>query len=325
VTTLCGPEDKSVLRGDTVGPALSSNTFEFNAQLPSGLPPFDDLSDLESDDDFVSGLVNLGEHVAWQVNRSRSSSDAVSLGQSSILCDENDVQNLGVDCSSDAHGSTDDSDCHQHKRQKRAMDSSEPVLQTAADAQSGNNDRQATPANQESYASDDKNQSEANSPAGDGEPTPLPAPTNRRGRKQSLTEDPSKTFVCEICNRRFRRQEHLKRHYRSLHTQEKPFECNECGKKFSRSDNLAQHARTHGSGAIVMDLIDDPNAMAAAGVHPGYVHHPMMGAPLVTGHEDYHNLGKVLFQMAAEVPGSSSELSSDEGSDSEAKKRKRVD
>jgi hypothetical protein len=87
--------------------------------------------------------------------------------------------------------------------------------------------------------------------------TPSTSGANRRGRKQSLTEDPSKTFVCTLCSRRFRRQEHLKRHYRSLHTQDKPFECNECGKKFSRSDNLAQHARTHGSGAIVMGVLEN--------------------------------------------------------------------
>jgi hypothetical protein len=87
-----------------------------------------------------------------------------------------------------------------------------------------------------------------------------PVSVNRRGRKQSLTEDPSKTFVCTLCSRRFRRQEHLKRHYRSLHTQDKPFECHECGKKFSRSDNLAQHARTHGGGSIVMGVLDTSDA-----------------------------------------------------------------
>jgi hypothetical protein len=67
----------------------------------------------------------------------------------------------------------------------------------------------------------------------------------RRGRKPNFAEDKEKTFVCDHCQRRFRRQEHLKRHFRSLHTREKPFKCDECGKKFSRSDNLSQHARTH--------------------------------------------------------------------------------
>lgn len=83
-----------------------------------------------------------------------------------------------------------------------------------------------------------------------------PAPVARRGRKQSLTEDPSKTFVCHLCSRRFRRQEHLKRHFRSLHTKDKPFSCGECGKKFSRSDNLSQHARTHGNTTLHMTLLD---------------------------------------------------------------------
>lgn len=94
-----------------------------------------------------------------------------------------------------------------------------------------------------------------------GSCTPEPAtsssttqPTVRRGRKQSLTVDPSKTFVCHLCTRRFRRQEHLKRHFRSLHTKDKPFSCNECGKKFSRSDNLSQHARTHGQVLGVVGL-----------------------------------------------------------------------
>ena len=111
----------------------------------------------------------------------------------------------------------------------------------------------ATPQEEENNVDDD----EAETPANADGSTPSSAPTNRRGRKQSLTEDPSKTFVCTLCSRRFRRQEHLKRHYRSLHTHDKPFECNECGKKFSRSDNLAQHARTHGSGAIVMGVLEN--------------------------------------------------------------------
>ena len=89
-----------------------------------------------------------------------------------------------------------------------------------------------------------------------GSEDPNSSSVNRRGRKQSLTEDPSKTFVCHLCNRRFRRQEHLKRHYRSLHTQDKPFKCQECGKQFSRSDNLSQHQRTHGSGSFPLTVVD---------------------------------------------------------------------
>ncbi|KAK9238271.1 hypothetical protein V1525DRAFT_440848 [Lipomyces kononenkoae] len=78
----------------------------------------------------------------------------------------------------------------------------------------------------------------------------------RRGRKPSLIEDPTKAFVCAHCNRRFRRHEHLKRHFRSLHTREKPFKCEECSKSFSRSDNLAQHIRTHARGGQA-DSADD--------------------------------------------------------------------
>ena len=39
-------------------------------------------------------------------------------------------------------------------------------------------------------------------------------------------------------------KEHLKRHYRSLHTHDKPLECTDCGKKFSRSDSLGLHQCT---------------------------------------------------------------------------------
>jgi hypothetical protein len=103
------------------------------------------------------------------------------------------------------------------------------------------------------------------------------APIVRRGRKQSLTEDPSKTFVCHLCTRRFRRQEHLKRHFRSLHTKDKPFSCNECGKKFSRSDNLSQHARTHGS-SIHMSLMDG-EMLDEDGA--GMEHHSALGIVMV--------------------------------------------
>ena len=348
--TLCAADDEEkfgVLRGEAFAkapaPAISQTIpFHFHPQLAHGLPQFDDFSDLESEDDFVNGLVNLGEQPAAAAPRSRASSDAISLGQSSFVCEE-DFCDFDEPESFDVRGlpsppdSCKDTDEHQHKRQKKSNKTeSNPAMNVAADAVSDSAEPQQSDPNQENLAdADEDDQSDSNSVTADqsgfegsnmdGDASgSLPHQPNRRGRKQSLTEDPSKTFVCELCNRRFRRQEHLKRHYRSLHTQDKPFECHECGKKFSRSDNLSQHARTHGSGAIVMDLINDPEAMAAAvasGNYPGYPHHMM--APV--GGEDYQTtFGRVLFQVASEIPGSASEPSSDEDSDS-SKKRKRVD
>lgn len=127
------------------------------------------------------------------------------------------------------------------------------------------------------------------------------APSSRRGRKQSLTEDPSKTFVCTLCSRRFRRQEHLKRHYRSLHTHDKPFECTDCGKKFSRSDNLSQHQRTHGTGAMVMGVLDSSE-----------LHHEIpQQHPGSYDSQDPAMMGRILYDAAAGISSSSSETYSD--------------
>lgn len=93
---------------------------------------------------------------------------------------------------------------------------------------------------------EDVSSSATSSPSAPAAAPATAATSSRRGRKPALGDaDLSKTFVCQHCSRRFRRQEHLKRHFRSLHTREKPFGCKDCGKTFSRSDNLAQHARTH--------------------------------------------------------------------------------
>ncbi|KAJ8112171.1 hypothetical protein ONZ43_g5451 [Nemania bipapillata] len=294
--------------------------FEFNSIVHHALQPFDDISDLESEDEFVNfvnRLVNLDEQPSAEGKRSRSAtcSTTLSLGHDSFLTEAGFDYEDTTSCAVTGMPSpaiSFDSDAHTDKKLKKSKQephNSLPVMNMAAagaDSTPVQEQQQETTQTETTNASDNAtNSSDGSEPV----PTPLPAPANRRGRKQSLTEDPSKTFVCELCNRRFRRQEHLKRHYRSLHTQDKPFECNECGKKFSRSDNLAQHARTHGSGAIVMNLLD--------GSEEGLD----MIAP---ADNDYHSFGKVLFQIASEVPGSGSDLSSDDSqSESNGKKKRK--
>lgn len=58
-----------------------------------------------------------------------------------------------------------------------------------------------------------------------------------------------KLFICEVfgCGKCFRRSEHLKRHVRSIHTNDKPYDCpwSVCMKSFSRHDNLNQHLKVH--------------------------------------------------------------------------------
>lgn len=80
-------------------------------------------------------------------------------------------------------------------------------------------------------------------------PTSIINQKNRtRGRKENKEADMVdllKIYLCNYCLRRFKRQEHLKRHFRSLHTFEKPYDCTICNKKFSRQDNLNQHLKTH--------------------------------------------------------------------------------
>lgn len=164
---------------------------------------------------------------------------------------------------------------------------------------------QQTSESQQTSTAPDSHTGSSDGNAATSSTTALSTPTlpiARRGRKQSLTEDPSKTFVCTLCSRRFRRQEHLKRHYRSLHTHDKPFECNECGKKFSRSDNLSQHARTHGSGAIVMGVLEDGEL-------------PPTDSSETVDREDTGMLGAVLFEAAqAATAGATSSSSSSAGS-----------
>jgi 5-methylcytosine-specific restriction endonuclease McrA len=304
--------------------AVHTPSFEFKPELPDCLPSFTDLSDLESEEDFVNSLVNLDDTDSADITRPRActGSSVVSLGHCSFIGDE-DLTFDGADTllfSIPSPPSTIASeDSHRNKRAKKSHIQSNAAAPTINMATSGTEQTADVPqqqaSSQQQQADADATESNHSSGSEDGNGN-APAPANRRGRKQSLTEDPSKTFVCELCNRRFRRQEHLKRHYRSLHTQDKPFECGDCGKKFSRSDNLAQHARTHGSGAIVMNILNGESGEHMSHTYP----QDGISGSVTSADESYQQFGKVLFQMAAEVPGSSSEDSADEG-----KKRKRSD
>ncbi|KAG7665251.1 uncharacterized protein J8A68_001307 [[Candida] subhashii] len=75
----------------------------------------------------------------------------------------------------------------------------------------------------------------------------IPVVRNNRSKdKQNETSADlsKKKHRCPICDCRFQRPEHVKRHIKS-HSAEKPFSCEEigCGKRFNRKDNLKAHLK----------------------------------------------------------------------------------
>jgi hypothetical protein len=348
--TICAEDDEEhcfMLGGEAYkAPENQTKTFSFTtpANNPS-LPNFDQLSDLDSEEDFVNGLVNFPstdnvQFFGTKRQRTDCSSDLLSLDHETFISEDDyeefeESEQFAVACLPSPPASGSETEVKKEKRTKKSKkahceeDSSEfdnlvrsrkftvPMnAASGAQAQESTADSHQNTAPSQSGSSETNTANNMGTGSEAGGATPSQPPVNRRGRKQSLTEDPSKTFVCEICNRRFRRQEHLKRHYRSLHTQDKPFECHECGKKFSRSDNLSQHARTHGSGAIVMGVLEDGELPSD---HP---HSESDG-------EHVQSLGNILFRVAATASGSGSDSDSHDGSsgtDSQSrKKRKRSD
>lgn len=252
-----------------------------------GLPTLGDFSDLDSEDEFVNGIVNFGPtDNSFYLGGKRQRIEPYTTEGQEFLSEQSleDIEeqerfaSSGLPLSDWSQSEADDATGAM--RTKKKVTPRKPLAKSSSPsdsdsdlglgsiikkAQANVNRRgeasqtEGSSTQQQTSGAPSQETSESNVPVSSSSEPPAQtssAPVNRRGRKQSLTEDPSKTFVCTLCSRRFRRQEHLKRHYRSLHTQDKPFECNECGKKFSRSDNLAQHARTHAGGAIVMGVLD---------------------------------------------------------------------
>lgn len=335
--TLCAGDDEAqrfMLGGDNFNKPHEHHPVDYTSSSNHGLPTFEEFSDLDSEDDFVNGLVNFPSTDNVQFlgsKRQRTNSDPLSVSDHFLSEDEfedfEDSEQFAAACLPSPPASASECELPSEKRNKKSKVTGADREITGSDSTGRQRKSTVTMTaaaeSQDSQTEAPENSSTAQDQDGSGNtaaPNTMtsgsentsasaPAPVNRRGRKPSLTEDPSKTFVCELCNRRFRRQEHLKRHYRSLHTQDKPFECNECGKKFSRSDNLAQHSRTHGSGAIIMGVLEDGE---------------VPGDQDSASDAEIRRFSKVLFNAVTSCPGSDpSDLSSDESDDQSRKKRKR--
>ncbi|KAL8843535.1 MAG: hypothetical protein Q9170_000039 [Blastenia crenularia] len=330
-TLIQGDDEHKIVYGTEL--TLTKTDSQFNNSFDSlgtttlgSLSSFDAFSEFESDNDFTTNLARPSppESVAYLGNK-RQRLDLLSFDEEDLLSEtsfEDFGEQEGTACASlpspPESRRASEIDPLKMKSKKRSAPKklaankvqAPTELQPAQEGQSpetGPSPQQSSGQQQVSSVAESSSGSSDNNaiPSSAGTPTAASQPTSRRGRKQSLTDDPSKQFVCTLCSRRFRRQEHLKRHYRSLHTHDKPFECNECGKKFSRSDNLSQHARTHGTGAVVMGVLED-----------GEVLPNDKGQSL--DDSDTGALGAVLFEaaQAAAANGSSSSSSASSRRDS---------
>jgi 5-methylcytosine-specific restriction endonuclease McrA len=311
-----------MLRGDLFTPKIEDHRIPTPQEflgISHGLPTFEPLFELDTEEESAHSRYPSTENARYFGNK-RQRTDIIPfqceddslIGEESFDSFEAELSAPGLLTPYDTDASFDDMKPRSRKRSTKRTKSDE---ETDSDEQSSNGQSRSGSHDHAQEASED-----AAADSDGGHTPPTPQPVSRRGRKQSLTEDPSKTFVCNLCSRRFRRQEHLKRHYRSLHTHDKPFECTDCGKKFSRSDNLSQHQRTHGSGSIVMGVLTEA---------PGYPHEAY--APQ-QGPQDPSALGALLFDAvaAASALGGSSSSESlsglsdvDQAAVDRKKKRKR--
>ncbi|KAI4217711.1 MAG: hypothetical protein LQ351_000307 [Letrouitia transgressa] len=318
-------ENKDILGSDLTLPKPEphfSSTFDSLATSTLGsITTFDSFSDFDSENEFITDLSrpSPSDSTACFGNK-KQRLDLLSFDDEELLSEDNfdDLEDsdrfAAASLPTPPESRVASEEAPSKMKSKKSITSRKPTgkAKGAEEAQSNSESQshpdtssaQPAPSQQQNSSAPESNagSSDNNAIASNADtPSAANQPISRRGRKQSLTEDPSKTFVCTLCSRRFRRQEHLKRHYRSLHTHDKPFECNECGKKFSRSDNLSQHARTHGSGAIVMGVLED-----------GELPPIEKAEPMENG--DTGALGTVLFEAAQAAAANASSSSSSENS-----------
>ncbi|KAJ5084687.1 hypothetical protein NUU61_009266 [Penicillium alfredii] len=109
---------------------------------------------------------------------------------------------------------------------------------------------------------------------------------------------------CNICDRRFKKTEHFKRHERS-HTKERPYECNVCHKRFSRSDVLSRHAKGHNNEDAAIASATRNRGAAAEHPHNRRVS-TMTGASPMAGSGDGAQLLPTIGADAHQLTGFSS-------------------
>lgn len=306
-----------MLRGDAFTARTEQPTADFTSN-PQQLT-FEPLFELDSEDDFTNAAVQFPtDNATFNSNkRQRTNFSSLTLEDDSLV-DEDNFSDFGDEFShhglptpsdTDASFSDDMTEARNKRRAKRRADDSDSDFVMGRSHASRSS--KGASAHQSSTQAESENGSVAPS-ASEDSVSASAQPVSRRGRKQSLTEDPSKTFVCSLCSRRFRRQEHLKRHYRSLHTHEKPFECTDCGKKFSRSDNLSQHQRTHGTGTVTLGVMDESE-----------LRRQKESSASSYDSQDSNALGAALFNAVAAVSSGSSTGSMSDNDKKQQKKRKR--
>ena len=308
-----------------------------------GLPTFEPIFELDVDDEFGTTVTYADpHHVHFNGSKRQKLGEMEPIAiieddgffSESSFSDEDDFAMNGYSSPSSSEFSVPEQGEEYNTKRKTTKRGSDDNSTQTNNQQTSNTNTSTAPS-----SASEQTESAAATPTQTGS-------VSRRGRKQSLTDDPSKTFVCTLCSRRFRRQEHLKRHYRSLHTHDKPFECTDCGKKFSRSDNLSQHQRTHGAGTMVMGVLTSPAEQhmghppieSVNGGEAGSLIRPKseqqyIPQPMPPQHHrvspDTGELGAMLFDVTAQVHGSSSssvaysDASSQASDRKPAKKRKR--